>query len=138
MSYHDKTFEGVIGRTLTGIAVSQDGETTLRLTFADGEHYITTDGDCCSESWWADVIGAASNYGGIVQEVRAIDLPYPADDRTRQKEDCAYGYDIVTTKGVVNLVFRNSSNGYYGGEAFDTETPPQTAWTPIAENDWRA
>lgn len=131
-------FAGVVGRTLIGIAVSQDGETTLRLTFADGETYVTTEGDCCSESWWADVVGAASCYGSTVREVREIELPNPDDNRTRQESDAAYGYDIVTDGGVVNLVFRNSSNGYYGGWAFDSPKEPETEWVAITGNDWRA
>lgn len=137
--YGDAQFVGIVGRVLTGVAVSKDGDTTLRLSFAEGEpHYVTTEGDCCSESWWADVIGAAGCYGGTVTAVRSLDLPEPNDNRTRQEVDSVYGYALDTDKGVVSLAFRNSSNGYYGGWADDTTSPPATEWQEITTNEWRA
>lgn len=134
-------FAGVEGRVLTGVAISKDGETTLRLSFAEGDpHFVETDGDCCSESWWADVIGAASCYGGTVTQVRTLDLPEPQDDRSRQEEDQAYGYAIDTERGTVTLAFRNSSNGYYGGSAYATTDPclSELRWTEIDSNSWAA
>lgn len=45
---------------------------------------------------------------------------YNVDDgRTRQKYDEAYGYKIFTDKGQADIIFRNSSNGYYGGSLDD-------------------
>lgn len=136
----NKEFGPLVGRVLSGIAVSKDGETTLRLTGADGTaHYVVTEGDCCSESWWADVLGAASAYGGTVTDVRTLGLTDPGDDgRTRQEEDEVYGYAIDTTKGTVTLAFRNSSNGYYGGWAMGLAECPIADWQEITTNDWRA
>ena len=37
------------------------------------------------------------------------------DGRSRQKIDEAYGYKITTDKGHADIIFRNSSNGHYGG-----------------------
>lgn len=132
-------FEGVIGRTLTGLAVSKDGETTLRLSFAEGDHhYVTTHGDCCSESWWADILGVGSwTYGKKILDILPISLPDSNDRRTRQEIDALYGYAIKMEMGVITLIFRNSSNGYYGGWSSDTDTPPECEWVEIRE-DWSA
>jgi hypothetical protein len=74
-------------------------------------------GDCCSESWWADIVGVDALLGQKVIGIEVVDMPeVPDDGRTRQEHDLAYGYKLKTTKGYVDLVFRNSSNGYYGGE----------------------
>lgn len=140
--YGEEIFAGVEGRTLVGLAVSNDGETTLRLRFAEGpDHFVTTEGDCCSESWWADAIGAKSCYGALVTGVRELELTVPDDDnRTRQESDEVYGYAIDTIWGTITLAFRNSSNGYYGGWASDVPDVPNCPdrWTEITDNDWRA
>lgn len=136
-----EVFENFCGRTLERISVG-DRESTLKFDLRNGEdeeiRYVTTDGDCCSQSWWADIVGAAGSYGGIITGVKEVQMPEPNDNRSRQEYDRAYGYQITTDRGVVDLVFRNSSNGYYGGSAYDTEWPPKTAWLPIISNDWRA
>jgi hypothetical protein len=83
-------------------------------------------------------LGAKCAYGGEVTGVREVPLDIPNDGRTRQEEDAAYGYEITTTKGVVSLAFRNSSNGYYGGWAEAISAKPNTEWHEITTNDWRA
>lgn len=132
-------FGAALGRVLTGIAVSADGETTLRLDFATGDPlYVGTTGDCCSESWWADIIGAASAYGQEIVGARELEMPQPGpdDNRTRQESDEVYGYELRTTTGTVTLAFRNSSNGYYGGDAFAMDTAVASVWQKISTNNW--
>lgn len=131
--------EATVGKTLFAVAVSDDGESTLRLTFAAGETlHLVTGADCCSESWWADVIGAASCYGAAITGARALELPDPGEDgRSRQDVDEVYGYALDTTAGTVTLAFRNSSNGYYGGWAEQDLSPPDTGWAEVTTNDWR-
>lgn len=93
-----------------------------------GEHFLIfeTDigkmvyeaiGDCCSESWFAEIIGLNNIIGEKVIEVIEKDLPsYNLDDgRSRQEIDSVYCYTLTTKKGHCDIVFRNSSNGYYGG-----------------------
>ena len=97
-----------------------------------------TDADCCSETWFADIIGVDSLLG---QEVIGIEkIPYwePKDDRTRQDLDTAYGYKLKTEKGITDIIFRNSSNGYYGGSIDRyTGVEPEVDWVEITK-DWSA
>lgn len=81
-------------------------------------------GDCCSESWLADVVGIDTLLGQHVVNVREIELPahltadvdeYGESPRSRQQVDRVYGWEVTTAKGVCTLAMRNSSNGYYGG-----------------------
>ena len=78
-----------------------------------------TDGDCCSESWFADIVGVVELLNAKVKSVSEISIEncgYNVEDgRGRQDYDRAYGYKIITNKGYADIVFRNSSNGYYGG-----------------------
>lgn len=45
-------------------------------------------GDCCSETWFADITGLDNLRGQVVIGVRVLDVTLPEGDlRTRQEED---------------------------------------------------
>jgi hypothetical protein len=130
----------LIDKTIQGIDVGPE-EAALRFRIMGGDPVVwETEGDCCSESWWADGFSLNQLRGARVKEVNTIEMPKLPDDdqRTRQEYDEVYGIELVTTKGVAKLVFRNSSNGYYGGwcglGAADSAGP----WKEIEGNDWSA
>lgn len=81
------------------------------------------EGNCCSESWYSDIYGCNILRNGLVEEVEKLELPgYTKidDGRCRQDVDRVYGVRItIRGKGIVVIAFRNSSNGYYGGELCD-------------------
>lgn len=130
-------FEPLIGHQIGEISVSE-GEESLRIGLLDApDVVIGTGADCCSETWWADITGAMSTRGGTVMQVRELELCEPTDHRTRQEYDQAYGYAVYTTKGVLTLVFRNSSNGYYGGWALAGSEAGQS-WRAIESEEWSA
>lgn len=113
-----KALESFVGSTPTALWVSPD-EHELHVVCGDSALRIPTYGDCCSECWWADAIGVKQLLDYEVRAAEEIDMPQPANvnDRTRQEEDVVYGFRVRTERGVCDLIFRNSSNGYYGGEA---------------------
>ena len=103
---------------------------TIRKIYLDnkGQHYLVfitdersfvyyVDADCCSESWFADIVGVDSLLNEMVTNVEKVGMDgYNVNDgRGRQEFDQAYGFNLITQKGKTNIVFRNSSNGYYGG-----------------------
>lgn len=111
------------------------GEGEIRIVTDDGIMGAHAVGDCCSESWFADFTGVDALLNHRVLEVDIVDMEEVSDGRTRQEVDQIYGYKFKTEAGYADLVFRNSSNGYYGGwvEAGMAEG----ATTPITE-DWSA
>jgi hypothetical protein len=132
--------KALIGKTITELHINDD-QSVLVFTTASGELFAySTEGDCCSESWWADITGVSALLGGTVATAEEVSMDsYNVEDgRSRQCSDEAYGYKLTTNKGYVDLVFRNSSNGYYGGwmEAVICATRP-AGMTPITD-DWRA
>src|SRR5581483_5191564 len=129
----------LLGEIINSLWVS-DNQSLLVFGVGDGgfkafEAY----GDCCSESWFADILGVENLLGSIVAKVEEIPLPdYNVEDGCgRQYSDIAYGYKLYTYKGQTTIIFRNSSNGYYGGSllVFTGKLPDNL--TQITE-DWRA
>ncbi len=95
-----------------------EGEEELYLVTDGGIFVTVTYADCCSETWFADITGVDALLGGVVasaEELRGYLETDVEDGRTRQEYDQIYGYQITTDKGGCDIVFRNSSNGYYGG-----------------------
>lgn len=132
----------LIGRTITGIAIG-DGEHHLKFsTTAPGEldFFYVTVAECCSHSWFAEINGVSALLGHTVRDVRevAMDkvLPGPYDDVHK-----FYCIVITTEGGRADIIFRNRSNGYYGGdvEMFDDQwhDPLPDVFRTITE-DWSA
>lgn len=109
----------LIGKTIRNLRIADQethyAEAVLLFGTDDGDMAFVTDADCCSETWFADIVGVDALLGGTVTAAENIELPEPLDDRTRQEYDQAYGVKITTDRGVCDIVYRNSSNGYYGG-----------------------
>jgi len=119
----------------------EDGEEHLQFETDKGIITFETDSDCCSETWFADIVGVANLLGQEVIAVEYVELDnYNVEDgRCRQEGDSVYCERLTTTKGTCDIIYRNSSNGYYGGdyslEKNITELLPNTK--EILE-DWQA
>lgn len=125
----------IVGKIVERVLVSE-GEHTLYLVTNAGTLEMATGADCCSESWWADAVGVKQLIGFVVRSIEEIEVPQVEDNRSRQEYDQVYGYRVTTSGGACDLIFRNSSNGYYGGSC-------GFAWKPATKvyaitGDWSA
>lgn len=113
---------GLVGKRITAIQIDRERD-FLQFHTDQGTVVWGAYGDCCSESWFQDLINVhalidyddkkkASPVVTAVEEV-AMGEVLPA---TRQDYDQLYCVNIKTARGVCSVVFRNSSNGYYGGD----------------------
>ncbi|MDX1989270.1 MAG: hypothetical protein SFV17_21470 [Candidatus Obscuribacter sp.] len=102
------------GKTVKALFLSRD-QSILVVLHSEGYSEFETFADCCSETWFADIVGVQNLLGHTVMSAEDIQLEAIEDGRTRQESDLFYGIKLVTTGGYVDLVYRNSSNGYYGG-----------------------
>lgn len=127
----------LINEYVTGLRISDD-QSVLIVDTPDAMIVYQAVGDCCSETWFADIIGVKYLIGATVKKVENLELTnYNLDDnRCRQDEDIAYGVKLITDKGEANIIYRNSSNGYYGGSVEFIGRIP-TSLTPITD-DWLA
>jgi len=106
------------GKCITSIEVDKERQHYIKFNTSSGSLVYEASGECCSESWFADVIAVDALIGANVYSVEEIDIPDGIevdDERVRDDVTKAYGYKITGSRGVATIAFRNSSNGYYGG-----------------------
>ena len=106
----------LVGKVVRYVFVAP-GEETLWFVLVGGEVVCwSTEGGCCSETWFSDITGFEALIGSPILSVRNLELSVD-DGRCRQDYDTFYGVEFVTHKGRCHVAYRNSSNGYYGGDS---------------------
>ena len=112
--------KNLIGKTINKIFISQEH---LKFETDMGDYVYEVEGDCCSHSYFYDFYGVKNILGKKVKDVSSVDLLTGDVFVTDQEGDeiKVYGYQIFIEDeswGEMTGVFsfRNSSNGYYGGE----------------------
>jgi len=105
----------LIGKKIIGVSIDKTYNDVLAFFTEDETLIYTCWGDCCSETWFADILGIENLINQEVTNVEDINLEDIQDGRSRQDSDEFYGIKITTIKGVVDIIYRNSSNGYYSG-----------------------
>lgn len=95
-----------------------DGGYIIRLFTDRGIFEGVVEGDCCSSTWIENVEYPAFGYPFEIAEVDHKWLPdnIPEEDEDNYEVIAYYGISFRGTRGdSLNIDFRNSSNGYYGG-----------------------
>ena len=138
---------GILGRTITGIYVGTDEESMV-LDTDMGRVVWATDADCCSTTWFADIKGTANLIGHRVLAATRVQYDDPEDGRTRQEVDSVESIKITTDAGEAEVIWRNSSNGYYGGSVYWPDDaalpewyhvePPDLSTLTAVTADWQA
>lgn len=135
MGYND--IAGLVGRRVDRLYVREDA-----ITFEcdNGLNTYELEADCCSHTWMADVFDFDQVAGKVIERVED-DLPegYDVEDgRCKQEFDSAYGIVLIAGDGSrTRLVYRNSSNGYYGGWISKVETGTVDGME-LVEKNWRS
>ena len=128
----------LIDKTITNVYITEDRYRLAFKTTEDLYYLYGVDADCCSETWYAELNGYSSLQGAQVLEVDTSSF-YSSD--ADPIHDClqSYGIKFRTNKGYVDIVYRNASNGYYGGnftsEGTVTELPKKK-WDSKAKEKW--
>lgn len=121
----EKTIERLVGKVVLKIYMNED---FLKFETDQGNVVFEVDGDCCSHSYFHDFIGVKKLLeNGTVLSAKEISLELSEDEQKKLDSDediKVYGFEIVTGHpqfGEQTSVFsfRNSSNGYYGGDMYN-------------------
>jgi hypothetical protein len=135
--YSDTIGAELVGRSITGLWVNHD-DTLLVFETPEGFVGYAVEGDCCSTSWFNDIDGVSVLLGHTVAKVEGIPMSdgfETHDERNNDDSVQLYGTRITTDHGTCDVVFRNASNGYYGGWADYVFVGTTQGLTPIVR-DW--
>jgi hypothetical protein len=116
-------FKEIVGRTIKSVFIHEEYETEMAIhTQEDDLYYIyKVVGDCCSYSMYYDFINVGNLLGQKILKVEPVSLneaEYREPEWTSDGDYLRkyYGFRFFTLGHCAVLSFRNSSNGYYGGE----------------------
>jgi len=110
----------LLGKTIRKIYLNDD-ETRLFVFHDQGLAAYECYAECCSHTWIADIVGVSSLIGHTVLEAEEVDVDVEDRDDICPDCDLFFGIKLKTTGGYVDIVYRNSSNGYYGGSLLRDE-----------------
>jgi hypothetical protein len=119
----------LLGKVIKSVSLPDD--TNIVFLLEDGtEIRWFAQGDCCSETWFENISGIGALSGNKVIEIIPREFTKEVLESLkayRQESDELYGYslkvEVTHYHGyqssigyeMVDIDFRNSSNGYYGG-----------------------
>ena len=126
----------LVGKHVLGVQMNT-GKDVVRFITTTGVLDYECYGDCCSESWVNHVNDIGNLIDATVTLVEEFDFhsmlgiePEP----TRQDSDEVLFHKVHTNKGTCLIEFRNSSNGYYGGNFEKTECREPKALKDVTED----
>jgi hypothetical protein len=134
MAFNEQ-MEQLKNKLVKGVFISECGE-YLRFETNIGSLIWQAVGDCCSKTWFADILGIDVLINSVVYRIERLDMSQydVLDGRCKQERDKAYGFRFRCTMGHFEVIFRNSSNGYYGGwiEFVEPGKPFSCAWKDLS------
>ncbi len=106
----------LIGKKINEIWLDKAEQKLITFKTDSGDISYYADGDCCSESWFNDIDGIEYLLNHTVIQVKNIPVCGRCEiEGSRQEIDEINTIVLVTDSGIADIIFRNSSNGYYGG-----------------------
>jgi hypothetical protein len=107
-------FEKLIGFVVKELYITTD-KTAILLVGSDRENIeVRTVGDCCSDTWIEHCSVPRVPFKIVSMREIEIDTDLPG---TRQDVDRVYATEFHTENHEdLSIEYRNSSNGYYGGD----------------------
>lgn len=106
------------GKTINEIKIANDKMAILFQT-DQGDIIGRADGDCCSQRWIEHVTLPCNGFPCVVLSTEERNLDKDIRDNDGELIQF-YGFSIKTDRGDIEIDYRNSSNGYYGGNlSFD-------------------
>lgn len=104
----------LIGKTIAEVLIADDKEALLFVTIEGEKLVARVDADCCSHTWIESVELPALGFPFTVVDCEDLDGVKEAEDIDYNYIQY-YGAKLTTDKGDLVIDYRNSSNGYYGG-----------------------
>lgn len=105
----------LLNKTITEVFIDKNLQAYLLVKTTEGDFLYEAVGDCCSKSYFAEILGVGNVLNEKVVEVEDIELGV-GDPKDGEDHVQVYGIKLKTqNNGSMLVIFRNDSNGYYGG-----------------------
>lgn len=124
----------LVGKTVWAVYVNDDASGILFDLGGGAFQGYEADADCCSESWFSEIDNVQNLLRSEVLEVE--EKAEQKAEGTRQEEDIVYGYTLKTAKGYCDILFRNSSNGWYSGWLVPFIFSHDAHWQEVDRPHW--
>ena len=125
----------LIGKKINELKIN--AAANLLVFFTDDGHIAyEAIGDCCSGSWFNDLIGVDAILGEVINAASRENEVRPTIGSSADGECTQFdAHTLITQKGACQIIYRNESNGYYGGycQLYYGDLPADLI--PIT-NDW--
>jgi hypothetical protein len=123
--------DSLLNKVVESVWISQDGS-LLQFVLKDNTKVVwETFGDCCSHTWIENVDNLGFK-GAVLSITDDGALENPPPDPTDGEAIAYYGCTVFTEYGRLVIDYRNSSNGYYGGNLeVVTGEVPNTVWKEV-------
>lgn len=112
----------LVGKVIKSVWINPH-KTEFTLRCEDGDHSFEAYGDCCSSSWIEHITGVTSLTGAKVVSINDVDIETIEE---HPEHECLqiYSTQIVfeSPHEPIEIEYRNSSNGYYGGSLVSIDT----------------
>lgn len=105
----------LIGKRVVKVSINGDHDTLLFELAVGPAINAKFRSECCSTTW-VESIDAPDALIGTVRSVENLDLPGFMKEIGDMQYLQYYGCKITTDNGTCVIDYRNSSNGYYGGD----------------------
>lgn len=126
-----------VGKIINSIKIASDKEALLFIC-EDGEYTVMCDADCCSHTWIEHMELPALGFPAKVMSQEDLEMSEGVDHPEYDYLQF-YGHKMTTDRGEIVIDYRNSSNGYYGGNL----TWPDSRYhyggvynQSVSNNDW--
>ena len=106
----------LINLVIKNISDAGDGDFTVNLV--DGRKiYFFVEGDCCSHSWIEHFETPSDIEGAVIIDIEHLEGDLMPGEKEPSPYDHRQYYKTVikTSKGDIDIEYRNDSNGFYGG-----------------------
>jgi hypothetical protein len=158
----------LLGKKIIEIEIADEKDFLKFITDSEPV-FMQVEADCCSTSWIEHI--SLPELPAVCLKIEDVEMPKPSKEElykhaqlnyssgfdpegTEEEKDLisgsclkCYGLKIITDKGYLDIEYRNSSNGFYGGRMqflerdpivrmpeYDGEPREKIVWLPIKED----
>lgn len=110
----------LFNKQIKAIYTNEEKDILIFITILEGNIAYEAIGDCCSQTWFESITNIENIIYNTITGIERKEFSDGHDDKITKEldQECirCYGYTFKTESGYTDIEYRNSSNGFYGGD----------------------